>query len=27
LKHGYRELTRMPNYYQGYSLSLMVKEL
>jgi len=27
LKHGYRELTRIPNYYQGYALSLMVKEL
>lgn len=27
LKHGYRELTKIPNYYQGYSLSLMVKEL
>ena len=27
LKHGYRELVRMPNYYQHYSLSLMVKTL
>jgi GNAT superfamily N-acetyltransferase len=27
LKHGYRELVRMPNYYQHYSLSLMAKEL
>jgi GNAT superfamily N-acetyltransferase len=27
LKHGYRELARMPRYYQDYSLSLMVKEL
>ena len=27
LKHGYRELARMPGYYQRYSLSLMVKEL
>ncbi len=27
LKHGYRELANMPDYYQGYSLSIMVKEL
>ena len=27
LKHGYRELVKMPNYYQHYSLSLMVKTL
>jgi GNAT superfamily N-acetyltransferase len=27
LKHGYRELVKMSNYYQHYSLSLMVKEL
>ncbi len=27
VKHGYRELARMPRYYQNYSLSLMVKEL
>jgi len=27
LKHGYRELANMPNYYQGHSLSLMVKKL
>jgi GNAT superfamily N-acetyltransferase len=27
LKHGYKELIRMPNYYQHYSLSLMAKEL
>ena len=27
LKHGYRELVRMPDYYLNYSLSLMVKDL
>ena len=27
LKHGYRELLKMPNYYQGYSLSLVAKDL
>lgn len=27
LKHGYRELLNMPNYFLGYSLSLMVKKL
>ena len=27
LKHGYRELLKIPNYYQYYSLSLMVKDL
>jgi len=27
LKHGYRELLKMPNYYQSYSLSLMEKDL
>lgn len=26
-KHGYRELIRMPDYYQGHALSLMVKDL
>ena len=27
VKHGYRELLNVPNYFQGYSLSLMVKKL
>ena len=27
LKHGYRGLANIPNYYQGYSLSIMMKEL
>ena len=27
LKHGYRELLRWPDYYQGHSASLMVKDL
>jgi GNAT superfamily N-acetyltransferase len=27
LKHGYGELVKMPDYYQHYSLSIMVKEL
>jgi GNAT superfamily N-acetyltransferase len=27
LKHGYRELLKIPNYYQQYSLSLMMKDL
>ena len=27
LKHGYKELLRVPNYYRHYSLSLMVKDL
>jgi len=27
LKHGYREFTRLPNYYQSHSLYLMIKEL
>ena len=27
LKHGYREMLKIPNYYQQYSLSLMVKDL
>jgi GNAT superfamily N-acetyltransferase len=27
LKHGYRELLKMPNYYQHFSLSLMTKDL
>ena len=26
-KHGYRELTRIADYYQGHSISLMVKDL
>ena len=27
LKHGYRKLTTLPNYYEGHSLYLMTKEL
>jgi len=27
LKHGYRELLRWPDYYQGHASSLMVKDL
>ncbi|HXJ51185.1 MAG TPA: GNAT family N-acetyltransferase [Burkholderiales bacterium] len=27
LKHGYRELVRMPDYYRGHASSLMVKDL
>jgi len=27
LKHGYKEVLRIPNYYQRHSLSLMVKDL
>ena len=27
LKRGYRELARVPRYYQNYFLSLMVKDL
>ena len=27
LRHGYREALKMPDYFQGYSLSLMMKEL
>jgi GNAT superfamily N-acetyltransferase len=27
LKHGYGELLKIPNYYQNYSLSTMVKDL
>jgi len=26
-KHGYREVTKIPDYYQGHSISLMVKAL
>jgi GNAT superfamily N-acetyltransferase len=26
-KHGYRELTRIADYYRGHSISLMVKDL
>src|SRR5262245_13158052 len=27
LKNGYRELWKVPNYFRGFSLSLMVKDL
>jgi GNAT superfamily N-acetyltransferase len=27
VKHGYKELLKIPNYYQHYSLSLMAKDL
>ena len=27
LKHGYREVLKMPDYFRGYAVSMMVKDL